>query len=61
MNRGVRNLSETETEVSRRIVQLCKDCLMIVYQFTHDVEGIPLPPLEAYSVIQRNHDRSIVT
>ena len=33
-------ISETELNCCRRIVQLCKDCLLIVYQFAAEAKNV---------------------
>ena len=32
-------VSAVELDCCRRVVQLCKDCLLVVYQFANDVNG----------------------
>jgi len=32
-------ISENEMECCRRLTELCKDCLLIVYQFASDAKG----------------------
>ena len=36
-------ISSTEMSCSRRIVQLCRDCLLIVYQFAAEAKGQTAP------------------
>ncbi|KAL8590371.1 hypothetical protein ACOMHN_011585 [Nucella lapillus] len=45
-SRSTELVSEREMNCCRRIVQLCRDCLLIVYQFAADAKsgGVPVPP-----------------
>lgn len=38
-SKSTENISETDLNCCRRIVQLCKDCLLIVYQFAADAKS----------------------
>lgn len=42
LSRSKRNMAKVDLDISRRIVNLCKDCLLIVYRFTHDIEWQPM-------------------
>ncbi len=38
-------VSELELACCRRVVQLCRDCLLIVYQFASEAQAAVAPPL----------------
>lgn len=57
LSKSSETVSDVELRICRRVVQLCKDCLLIVYQFAHDaaiatVSNPAPPPQPTYTQVE---------